>query len=243
MLHFSALAFLGTHNFDKFIEFLYFHLYKMAEPLNRRSTRSRKPIVHFDDKIAQSLVSKKPKAPTKPTHPTKSTENPLKSPPPPTLATSSAEPIALDDIVEELCGQVEELDIEDNLKAKKKAKTAEIARLIRLSLQGVMEEAKPLKVVQFEAFDPRGPREPKVNIPNNIDPANPLELQDLFIPPEIYTTIAENTNLYAIACNAVTTPTPTNQRIWWPTNLDEIRVLFSIFYYIAVHREPNYSIY
>jgi hypothetical protein len=37
----------------------------MAEPLDQRSTRLRKPIVHFDNKIAQLLVPKKPKALTK----------------------------------------------------------------------------------------------------------------------------------------------------------------------------------
>ena len=106
-----------------------------------------------------------------------------------------------------------------------------------------MEEAKPLKDVQFEAFDPGEPREPKVNIPSNIDPTDPLALLDLFIPPEIYTTIAENTNLYAIAYNAPTVPTPINRRYWWPTNANEIRVLFGVFYYMGVHREPNYTVY
>jgi hypothetical protein len=222
----------------------------MAEPLDRRSTRSRKPIVHFDDKIAQPSVLKKPKtltkpikAPTKPTRPTKPTKKPLKPPAPPTPASFSTEPIISDDIVEELCSQTEWLDIEDDLKAKKKVKAAEITRLTTLGLQGVMEEVKPLKDVQFEAFDPGEPRESTVNIPSNIDPSDPLELLDLFIPPEIYTTIAENTNLYAIAHNAPIAPTPTNRRYWWPTNLNEIRVLFGIFYYMGVHREPNYTIY
>ena len=64
-------------------------------------------------------------------------------------------------------------------------------------MQSIIEESKPLKEVQLKAFDPGDPREPEVNIPNSIDPTNPLELLDLFIPPEIYTTIAENTNLYA----------------------------------------------
>src|SRR4030081_2541121 len=185
----------------------------MAEPSDRRSTRSRKPTVHFDDKIAQSSVppkpSKKPKAPPK---------KPLKSTPP-APATSSAKPIVLDEF-EELCSQIEGLDIKDP-KAKKKAKAAKIAHLTTLGLQGVMEEAKPLKDVQFEAFDPGVPREPKVNIPSNIDPSNPLALLDLFIPPEIYTTIVENTNLYAIAYDALTTPTPTNWRYWWPIDANE----------------------
>jgi hypothetical protein len=232
--HFLAPTNQRIHQIDAFDTYLV-----MAEPSDRRSTRLRKPIVHFDDKIAQSSVPKKPIAPAKPTKPTK---KPLKPPAPPPLA-SSAEPIVLDDVVEELCSQTEGLDIEDDPKAKKKAKAAEIARLTTLSLQGIMEEAKPLKEVQFEAFDPREPREPKVNIPSNIDLANPLELLDLFIPPEIYTTIAENTNLYAVTHNAPTAPTPINQRYWWPTNADEICVLFGIFYYMGVHRELNHTIY
>jgi hypothetical protein len=216
----------------------------MAKPSDRRSTRSRKPKVHFDDQIAQSSVSskpsKQPKAPTKPTKPT----NPTKKTPKPTLASSSAAPSIPDDIIEQLCTQIEELDIEEeDPKAKKKAKAAEIARLTSLGLEGVMEEVKPLKDVQFEPFKPGLYREPKVNIPSNIDQTDPLALLDLFIPPEIYTIIAENTNLYAIAHDAPTKPTPTNRRYWWPTNENEIRVLFGIFLYMGIHREPNYTIY
>jgi hypothetical protein len=93
-------------------------------------------------KIAQSLVSlkpsKQPKAPTKPTQPKL------------TRASSLATPSILDpdDIIKQLCTQTEELDIkEKDLKAKKKAKAAEIARLTSLGLGGVMEEVKPLKDV------------------------------------------------------------------------------------------------
>jgi len=81
-----------------------------------------------------------------------------------------------------------------------------------LSLQEIMEEAKPLEELKFEAFDLGDIREPKINIPDNIDSTNPLELLDLFIPPELYSTIADNTNLYAIAHDARTAPTPTNRR-------------------------------
>jgi hypothetical protein len=195
----------------------------MAEPTERRSNRSRKPTVHFDDQIAESIGHSKPKGPVKPTKSTakpttkptakpttKPTTNPTTKPtakptPNPTLSPSILDPI------KQLCSQTDELDI-NGLQAKKKAKAAEMARLTALGLQGVMKEAKPLKEVQFEAFDPGEPREPKLNIPSNIDSTNPLELLDLFIPPEIYTTIAENTNLYAIAYNAPTAPTPTNRR-------------------------------
>ena len=139
----------------------------------------------------------------------KALKKPLKSTPP-ASATSLAEPIVLDEF-EELCSQIERLDIKDP-KAKKKAKAAEIARLTTLGLQSVIEEAKLLKNIQFEAFDPGVPREPKVNIPSNIDPSNPLALLDLFILSEIYTTITENTNLYTIAYNALIVATPINRR-------------------------------
>ncbi len=75
-----------------------------------------------------------------------------------------------------------------------------------------MEKAKPLKNVQFKSFNPEHHRELKVNISSNVDPTDPLTLLDLFIPPEIYITITENTNLYAITHNTLTVATPTNRR-------------------------------
>jgi hypothetical protein len=86
----------------------------------------------------------------------------------------------------------------------------------------------------------RDHREPKLNIPFNINLTDPLALLDLFILATIYATIADNTNLYAIANNA---PTSTTGRYWYSTNEHEIRVLFGILYYIGIHREPNYKIY
>jgi hypothetical protein len=233
---FSALAFLGAHKFNEFIKLMLFNLIIMAEPTERRSKCSRKPIVHFDDQIAQSL------GPPKSSRAPKPTAKPLK---PPATASASTEPSisaepSIPDPVEQLCSQTEELDIEEDPKAQKKAKAIELARLKALGLKGVMEEVKPLKDVQFKPFNPRHHREPKVNIPSNIDPTDPLALLDLFIPLEIYTTIAENTNLYAIAHNA---PTDTNQRYWRPTNENEICVLFGILFYIGVHKELNYKIY
>jgi hypothetical protein len=112
-----------------------------------------------------------------------------------------------------------------------------------LGLKGVMEEAKPLKDVQFEPFNPGDHREPKVNIPSNIDTMDPLALLDLIIPPEIYAIIAENTNSYAISRNVLTTRNATNMRYWWPTNKDEIRALFGILYYMGVHQEPQFIMY
>ena len=77
-----------------------------------------------------------------------------------------------------------------------------------------MKEAKQLKDVHFDPFDPGDIREPKLNIPSNIDVSDPLELLDLFIPPKIYAIIAKNTNLYATTNNAPTIRTSTNSRYW-----------------------------
>jgi len=235
MVHFSALAFLAPTNPRNPRNPPKLKLFKliMEDPNQRRSNRSRKPTVPYDERIAQSLdlsthcsVSKPSKKPTaKPTESAKSI--------PLTLA-----PVLID-AIDELCDGIEELD----LKAKKKAKADEIGRLSKLGLKKVMEEAKNPKDVHFDPFDPGDTREPKLNIPSNIDVSDPLELLDLFIPSKIYTTIAENTNLYAAAHNVSTTRSSINTRYWWPTNENEIRVLFSILLYMGVHKEPNYKIY
>jgi len=59
----------------------------------------------------------------------------------------------------------------------------------------------------------------------------------------MYTTITENTNLYAISKDALTKPIEINSRYWFFINEDEIRVLFGIFNYMGVHREPQYTLY
>ena len=180
----------------------------MAEPIERRSNRSRKPKVPFDEQYAQSLVPLEPSMASKPI---KSTTKSTKKPPLSTKPTtkSAANTPALDPI-EELCSQVEELDI----KAKKKAKAEEIARLTQLGFQGVIEEAKLPKDVHFEPFKIGDHRDPKLNIPSNIDVGDPLALLDLFIPPKMYDILIENTNLYALAYNVPTTRSPTNLRYW-----------------------------
>jgi hypothetical protein len=234
-IHFSALAFLGTHKYhETTTKTTKLKLFTMTEPSERRSNRARKPTVHFDEKIAPAKPAKAPKSTKSAAKSTQKSEDPAAQP---TQVSES------DDVIEELCNQAQDLDIGDDPKAKKKAKAAEITRLNALSLQEIMEEAQPLGELKFEAFDPGDFREPKITIPDNIDSTNPLELLDLFIPPELYSTIADNTNLYAIAHDARTAPTPTNRRYWWPTNPSEIRVLFGIYFYMGVHREPNFEIY
>jgi hypothetical protein len=77
-----------------------------------------------------------------------------------------------------------------------------------------MEEAKLPEDVEFVPFEIGDHRDPKLNIPSNIDASDPLALLDLFIPSKMYTIIAENTNLYALAHNAPTARTKFNSRYW-----------------------------
>ena len=233
MLPLSALAILGTHKLDEFIKLRLFNLIIMAESTERRSNRSRKPKVPFGEQHAQSLV---PLEPSRAPKATKSTKKPPLSTNPTTRSVANTPSL---DPIEEQCSQVEELDI----KAKKKAKAEEIARLTQLGFQGVMEEAKLPKDVQFEPFKIGDHRDPKLNILSSIDVGDPIALLDLFIPPTMYNILAENTNLYALAYNVPTTQSPTNSRYWWPTTGFEIRVLFGILFYMGVHKEPNYKIY
>src|SRR6266536_1904058 len=177
----------------------------MEEPTERRSNRSRKPRVPFD-KLIQSLKLLKPFTAPKPSEkPTKSIISTANFT---AKSTKSAKPSTLADPIEELYNKVEALD----LKAQKKVKAAEIARLSKLNLKSVMEEAKQPKDIHFDFFDPGDIREPKLNILFNIDVSDPLELLNLFIPPKIYTIIAKNTNLYATTNNAPTIRTSTNSR-------------------------------
>lgn len=212
----------------------------MAEPSNRQSTRQRKPIIPFDEQISQpSLLLRALKTQKRRAKPSKSSQRA------PIQAETSE-----DDAIQLLCDQTKGLDLDalppteetedtedesrqesvSDKNAKKKAKAAEVARLKKLSLGDIIEMIPDPKDVVFEPFSPGCPREPEVHIPPNVDATDPLTLLHLFISPEIFTTIAENTNLYAITSNAPTAPTSMNRRYWWPTNADEIRVFFGIFY-------------
>src|SRR6266498_3083287 len=158
MVHFSALAFLGAHKSHEFMKLRLSNLILMAESTERRSNRSRKPKVHFDDQILQSSKPSKPssaskaviistkaaissakpstKPSTKPSiEPSTSTE--LSTEPSTKLSTKPSTKPSTSGPIQQLCTQTEELDIEENeetasdKKAKKKVKAEEIARLSR----------------------------------------------------------------------------------------------------------------
>ena len=134
----------------------------MDEPTDRRSDRSRKPKIHFDEIVQSSgpskpsntlkkpsVTLKKPltasKVFTKPLPTTKSSKKPLKTPlDPPDLLIL--------DLIKELCSQTAELDIKAKKKVEKKAKSDEISRLAKLGFQGVLKKIKPLKEIEYEPF-------------------------------------------------------------------------------------------
>jgi hypothetical protein len=98
---FSALTFLGTYKFYDFMKLRLSNLVIMAEPTKRRSNRSRKPIVHFDNQIGESI------RPSKPLKPTKSTIKPSIKP----IAKSTSKSIIKNPLIpnpiEQLYSQIE----------------------------------------------------------------------------------------------------------------------------------------
>src|SRR5271168_2888103 len=217
----------------------------------RRSNRQRKPVIPFDKIVRQPT---KPRKPRKPRTKVPNAQEPHYDPAP---AESSNNEVIQGDPIQLLCEQTQGLNLQANPtkdslseaveeaveeavdeaiedhKAKRKAKAEEIAGLKRLQFEEILKKIPKTSDVVFEPFSPGRIRDPEVAIPN-IDATDPLSLLDLFIQPTIYTTIAENTNLYAIYRGAATAPTSTNSRYWWPTNANEIQVLFGIFYYMGV---------
>jgi hypothetical protein len=126
----------------------------------------------------------------------------------------------------------------------KEVKKKEVAHLTKLDFNIIIEEVKDPKDTPFAPFELGCHRKPKVvNILPHIDPSKPLDLLDLFIPPEMYMILAENTNKYAIMKNASMVRTTTISRVWQPTNEREMHVFFSVLIYMGCHREPNYQLY
>jgi hypothetical protein len=79
----------------------------------------------------------------------------------------------------------------------------EVACIGKLPFENIVKMTSDTTDVIFEPFSFGRPRDPEVNIPSNIDATDPLALLDLFIPPDMYAIIPENTNLYAISNNAL----------------------------------------
>ena len=120
--------------------------------------RLRKPKIHFDGQTAQYSGSSEPlespESSAKPTVKPSVEPNPRKG-----FAKASTKALASTlDLIEELCSQIKELDIQSDSKAKKvkaekiatikkKVKVEEVARLSKLSLDDILKEVKALKDV------------------------------------------------------------------------------------------------
>ena len=190
--------------------------------------------MHFDEIVRQSA---KPAKPIKPQTKVPKAREPHYDP---ASAESSNNKVIQGDPIQLLCEQTQGLNIQthptenspsepaeeatededadadeavnpEDLKAKRKAKAKEVAGLKMLQFKEILMEIPKTSDVVFEPFLPGRTRDPKVVLPN-IDASNPLSLLDLFIQPTIYITIAENTNLYAIAQGAAIAPTLTNSQ-------------------------------
>jgi len=128
----------------------------MAEPTERRSMRLRKPKIHFDDQTAQYSGSseplKSPKSSTKPTAKPSVEPNPRKG----SAKASTKALVSILDLIEELCSQIKELDIQGDPKTKKikvkkiatikkKTKTEKVVRFSKFNLNNILKEVKVLK--------------------------------------------------------------------------------------------------
>jgi len=128
----------------------------MAEPTERRSMRLRKPKIHFDGQTAQYSGPSEPlefsEFFAKPTAKSSVEPNPRKR-----SAKASTKVLASTlDLIEELCSQTKELDIQGDPKVKKvkaeeidiikkKIKVEEVTRLSKLNLNDILKEVKALK--------------------------------------------------------------------------------------------------
>jgi hypothetical protein len=153
----------------------------MDEPVDRRSNRSSRPKIHFDDIVQSSSSSKPSNAPKKPSTAPKKPFKTSKSSTKPPITKSSKTPLEtlLDppilDPIKELCSQTAKHDI----KAKKKAKSGEISCLKTLGFYSILKEIKPLKEIEYEPLILRNHQAPKVNILSDIDASDPLDPLDL----------------------------------------------------------------
>ena len=78
-----------------------------------------------------------------------------------------------------------------------------------------------------------------LNLPDTIDPDDPLSLFNLFVDGSMCKIITQNSNQYASNKGA----TRPSSRDWTATDDNEIRVLLGILIYMGVCREPNIERY
>lgn len=93
------------------------------------------------------------------------------------------------------------------------------------SVDTVRERFTPLQLQE---------REPKLRLPDGLDPRDPYALFSLFLPDSLFEAMSRNTNAYAARKLAGGDPFP-HARAWHPTSPAEIKVFVGILIYMGVH--------
>ncbi len=128
----------------------------MAEPTERRFMRLRKSKIYFDGQTAQYSGLSEPLE--FPESSVKSTAKPSVEPNPRkgSAKASTKALVSILDLIEELCSQIKELDIQGDPKTKKikvkkiatikkKTKTEKVVRFSKFNLNNILKEVKVLK--------------------------------------------------------------------------------------------------
>lgn len=140
---------------------------------------------------------------------------------------------------------------------KKKIKASNKDEKLRLGKLTDTEFAEGLIDTKTVHFNPlqQGPyREPGPKYPPETDLDSPFAIFSLFWTEKMWEDLARNTNAYALRQGAVERGRNStgsrqhdnkamNQRAWWPTNTDELKVYVGVLIYMGVHPEGETSIY
>ncbi len=144
------------------------------------------------------------------------------------------------------------LKTEKQLHQEEKAK--EKGRLGGLSEVEFTKNLDDASTVEFTPFAEGPPREPQPVYPPDIDCDSPYALFSLFWDEKMWQILATNTNQYAIRQGAVPRGRTSgarshsdidslNQRTWWATNPDELKVFVGTLIYIGIHPEGETAEY
>lgn len=164
--------------------------------------------------------------------------------------------------------ETEDEDGKPVTKTKRKARLVEARKLItsqtklerdalgRLSKDDFSAALVDAATVTFEPFKEGPKREPQPIYPPDLDLDSPFAIFSLFWTEEMWKIVATNTNNYALQQGAIERgrdstgsrchgdlDDDSNQRAWWPTNSDELKVFAGCMIYMGIHREGETSDY
>lgn len=135
---------------------------------------------------------------------------------------------------------------------RQKTKKTRLAKLSEVNFTGELIDAN---TVDFEPFQEGPNREPRPIYPEGLDLDSPYALFSLFWNEEMWNILATNTNAYALRQGAIERGRDhigarqhhdneaINQRAWWPTNADELKVFVGAVLYMGVHPEGETAEY